>query len=146
MKNRKMKPVTAAGGVVFKNDTPEKILLIYRNGIWDLPKGRLEPGEDIEFCARREVREEVGLSKLPRIETPLCETYHEYFREEFLYGKTTHWFAMKIEKSRYLTPQKEEGITALDWVDLQVARDKVGYKNLLKVLKCFKEWIKKRHD
>jgi len=42
------------------------ILLIQRNrapseGLWTLPGGRLEPGEEIEDCARREVREELGL-------------------------------------------------------------------------------------
>ena len=44
-----------------------KVLLIQRarapyHGLWTLPGGRLEPGEDAEACAVREVREELGLS------------------------------------------------------------------------------------
>lgn len=43
-----------------------QVLLIQRayapyRGYWTLPGGRLEPGESIEQCAVREVREELGL-------------------------------------------------------------------------------------
>lgn len=45
----------------------EKVLLIQRArapwlGMWSLPGGRLEPGEDAEACAKRELMEELGLS------------------------------------------------------------------------------------
>ena len=36
-------------------------LFIRRNGLWDLPKGHREEGEDIETTALREVSEETGL-------------------------------------------------------------------------------------
>src|SRR5690554_5233690 len=40
----KFKVIEAAGGVVRKDD---KVLLIYRLGVWDLPKGKLEKKEAI---------------------------------------------------------------------------------------------------
>ena len=73
-------PISAAGGVLFNIveglDEP-KVLLIYRNGFWDIPKGKLEKGESIPQCAVREVAEETG-SELPLIISDLGTTYHEY--------------------------------------------------------------------
>lgn len=52
--------------MVVVRDTPEGVrfllLRAYRN--WDLPKGRLEPGETPLQAAIREVREETGLGEL----------------------------------------------------------------------------------
>jgi bis(5'-nucleosidyl)-tetraphosphatase len=58
-------PKRAAGVVVVREtaDGPRVLLLrAYRN--WDLPKGRLEPGETPLEAALREVREETGLAAL----------------------------------------------------------------------------------
>ena len=54
----KFKVIRAAGGVV---DKEGKTLLIHRNGLWDLPKGKMERNEDIRSCALREVEEETGV-------------------------------------------------------------------------------------
>lgn len=52
------------GGLVF--DSTGRILLIQRRnppgaGEWHIPGGRLEPGESLRHCCRREVFEETGL-------------------------------------------------------------------------------------
>ena len=62
--SKKFTWVTAAGGLV-KNDQDE-LLLIFRNGQWDLPKGKLEKNEKNKHTAIREVEEECGISK-PKI-------------------------------------------------------------------------------
>jgi 8-oxo-dGTP pyrophosphatase MutT (NUDIX family) len=41
-----------------------EVLFIFRNGKWDLPKGGIEKGEEIEDTAMREVEEETGVGKL----------------------------------------------------------------------------------
>jgi 8-oxo-dGTP diphosphatase len=53
-------PVKAAGGVVVREG---EVALIHRPRYddWTLPKGKLDPGEDFEQAALREVEEETGL-------------------------------------------------------------------------------------
>src|SRR5439155_18933695 len=51
--------IQAAGGFVH---TDEQLLLIFRRGKWDLPKGKLDEGETLEACAVREIQEETGVN------------------------------------------------------------------------------------
>ena len=54
--------VNAGGGLV--SNRRGDFLLISRNGLWDLPKGHQEEGEDIRTTALREVQEETGIDKI----------------------------------------------------------------------------------
>ena len=57
--------VVAAGGVVLRKDSHSSdVLCIFRNGVWDLPKGKQAKGEDLRTCALREIKEETGLQDL----------------------------------------------------------------------------------
>ena len=134
------KPITAAGGVLIRNHSASpEVLLIYRNGNWDLPKGRREGSESIETCAVREVEEETGASGIST-ESFLCTTYHEYRENGTLWGKTTHWYLMKTgEKEQELTPETEEGITRVVWTEIEEARKRVHYENLVRVLDRVRE-------
>lgn len=106
-------PLTvAAGGVV--TNTEGKVLFIYRNEKWDLPKGKLDKGESIEDCALREVMEETGVKGL-RIENFLRTTYHIYKNNGIPTLKQVHWFAMKTEYTGKLKPEKKEGIVKVKW-------------------------------
>ncbi|NQW25272.1 MAG: NUDIX domain-containing protein [Cryomorphaceae bacterium] len=105
--------MTAAGGWV-ENENRE-VLWIYRLDHWDLPKGKLETGENIEDCALREVEEECGLSGLILGEK-LTKTVHKYHQNGVLFEKTTHWFRMRVKGVPALTPQTEEGIEWVRWV------------------------------
>ena len=67
--------IEAAGGLVF--NTAGEFLIIKRNEIWDLPKGKLEKRENFEEAAIREVEEETGLHGLELLQ-PLISTYHTY--------------------------------------------------------------------
>lgn len=105
--------IEAAGGIV-QNDKKE-ILFIYRLQKWDLPKGKVEKGEDFEACAVREVTEETGVTGLT-VKNKVGETYHTYnaFGKHFL--KTSHWYYLTCSKAQNLVPQTEEDITAIKWV------------------------------
>ena len=52
----------AAGGLI--SNPAGEVLLMFRRGKWDLPKGKLDEGETLEACALREVQEETGLHNI----------------------------------------------------------------------------------
>ncbi len=105
--------IEAAGGLV-KNERKE-YLVIFRNGVWDLPKGKVEEGEKTRKAAVREVEEECGI-RVKKAGRKICKTYHVYQqRNEELALKKTHWYRMKAEGQDKLKPQKEEGITKACW-------------------------------
>ena len=87
--------VNAAGGLVC-NEKGE-FLLIRRSGLWDLPKGHQEPGEEMQFTALREVEEETGLKGLV-LGNYICTTQHSYFRDDKWHLKHTWWYAMTWSK------------------------------------------------
>lgn len=110
----KLLPNIVAGGGKVLN--PEgKILFIFRNGKWDLPKGKAEHKETIDETALREVSEETGVSGL-KITKPLDITYHIFKRNDQYFIKITYWFEMYSEFDGELLPQEKEGITKVKWV------------------------------
>ncbi|MDX1591867.1 MAG: NUDIX domain-containing protein [Balneolaceae bacterium] len=133
-----MKQLIAGGGVLYREtDSEPLVLLIYRNDTWDLPKGKLEDGEDVRECAVREVSEELGISE-PIIRSSLGTTYHEYEMDGTGYGKTTYWYSMiESRKPQEMKPQREEGISRLEWTPISIAIDRVGFDNLKTVLRQF---------
>lgn len=107
------KPVSAGGGVVFNREG--EFLVIKRNGIWDLPKGKMEEGEDFETTALREVEEETGLTAL-ECTGLLLSTFHTYPLKGKIILKETQWFEMQWKGKGSPVLQAEEGITDYRWV------------------------------
>ncbi len=114
------KIIEAAGGLV--ENQLQQWLFIYRNGFWDLPKGKLEKGESIEECAVREVAEECGIEE-PVIIRALTPTYHTYSIKGKRILKPTYWYLMKSSDTSNLVPQTEEGITEVKWVPISESAD-----------------------
>ncbi len=128
--------ITAGGGlVVTHGDVGPQVLLIHRRGAWDLPKGKLDPGESIEQCARREVVEELGLDDGDlEVVCPAGNTIHGYREGENFMLKTTHWFLMRTTSSDF-RPQTDEGIDQVEWVAWSEAQERVGFDTLRDLLK-----------
>ena len=80
------KEVNAGGGLV--RNRRGDYLLIKRNGLWDLPKGHQEDGEDIQVTALREVEEETGIPQL-ELGQLICVTDHCYRRNDIWHLKHT---------------------------------------------------------
>ena len=124
--------IVAAGGVV-KNENNE-VLFIFRNGKWDLPKGKLvtRHSSQVTFkqlngfkinenpieAATREVMEETGLKEL-KVLHELTSTYHIFYKNKKRLLKRTYWFEMFAGSRQTLKPQEKEGITTVRWVGEQ---------------------------
>ncbi|NLJ43195.1 MAG: NUDIX domain-containing protein [Bacteroidales bacterium] len=105
--------VGAAGGLV--RHSSGKFLFIEKKGKLDLPKGHIEPGEEAETCALREVSEECGISGHSIVKS-LEPSYHTYSWEGISYLKKTSWFLMKYSGPMITEPQINEGITKVEWL------------------------------
>ncbi len=111
---KKFQLIRAGGGVV-ENDEKE-LLMIFRKGKWDLPKGKLDAGEKIEDCAVREIKEETGL-KTVQLKELLLTTYHTYHEGTRSYLKETSWYKMHAPGKQEIKAQTEEQITDIKWVN-----------------------------
>lgn len=105
--------ITAAGGVVFNEKN--EILLIHRLGYWDLPKGKIEKGEEEIVAACREIEEECGIRNV-KVSEKITDTYHVYCQNDKRVIKRTGWYNAYYNGNDALVPQTEEGITEVKWV------------------------------
>ncbi len=113
-------PISAAGGVV--HNSQHQWLLIFRKKRWDLPKGKIDPGETPVQAAVREVQEETGLIQVvlnqpePMTIGNQPFTLHLYNENNRWHLKTTFWFLMHADQEQ-LKPQEAEDISAIGWFD-----------------------------
>ena len=133
------KKIGAAGGIVHRKD---KYLVIERNGLWDIPKGKIEKGEDEETAAIREVEEECGIVG-PVVDRFLTTTLHVFKHKGKKALKTTHWYSMNYDGPIQTTPQLEEGISKVEWMSLSELfgiRNKT-YGSINELLDVFEEQL-----
>lgn len=105
--------ILAAGGLVIA--APDQMMLIFRKGKWDLPKGKLDDGETLEACAVREIEEETGVRQL-ELKGFLHKTFHTYTEKARGMLKETHWYHLTTHPQP-LQAQTDEGIDQCIWVD-----------------------------
>lgn len=121
--------ITAGGGIV--SNEQNELLLIHRRGKWDLPKGKIEPGEEISTGAIRELEEETGV-KVARITAPPTRTYHAYMHKGKASLKETFWYPMQAQTGqKNLIPQTEEDIDEARWVKKSNLRNYQAGSHLL---------------
>ncbi|KOY88073.1 hypothetical protein AD998_05700 [bacterium 336/3] len=103
--------IRAAGGVIINEDT---CLMIFRRGKWDLPKGKIDDGENSEMAAIREVKEECNVDAI--IQAKLCTTWHHYWAMGKIIFKKTKWYLMTTQSPETILPQHEEDIEEIVWM------------------------------
>jgi len=134
-------PTIQAGGGLVLNPR-EEILFIFRRGMWDLPKGKMDKRESIEQTSVREVREETGITKL-LLGDLLCQTYHLYKLKGKRVIKHTTWYLMYTDQTK-VKPQIEEQIEKIEWMSLETFEkgNYFAFKNIHDVLVAWREKMK----
>lgn len=130
--------IIAAGGLVFNEKN--ELLMMFRRGKWDLPKGKLDAGESIENCAVREVEEETGVGNI-QLKKLIGKTYHEYF-DKWIGAdvfKETWWFLMHVKGTSNLTPQIEEDIEQVIWANEKLVEQCLqnSYPNIIEIINSY---------
>lgn len=111
------KLIEAAGGLILNNES--QWLMIYRLGKWDLPKGKIDEGENSLQAAVREMMEECNVHLNPTDCNFFEHTYHTYILNNKRILKKTYWYKCYYNKAEKLTPQTEENIEKVEWVSLR---------------------------
>lgn len=138
----KLTHISAGGGLV-ENQNGE-FLMIYRQGMWDLPKGKQETGEDIKTSALREVTEECGVNSL-EIDSFIGTTFHTYMLEGTFMLKETKWYHMKYKGDGKTTPQLAENIEKAVWIKPEELSEYVN-ETYPSVQDVFLEFLSKKSD
>ncbi|SKB73256.1 NUDIX hydrolase [Dyadobacter psychrophilus] len=133
------KVIKAAGGVVVKDG---KWLFMFRRKKWDLPKGKLDKGENSRTAAIREIEEETGVKAL--VKDKICTTWHTYSLNNNRILKRTKWYLFDCIDDSNMQPQAEEQIEKLDW--FSQAESKSILINSYSSIRYVIESLNKIHD
>jgi 8-oxo-dGTP diphosphatase len=115
--------VRAAGGIVTRaGATGTEILVVHRPAYddWSLPKGKLDPGEDVETGARREVLEETGVHAVVTGRAGSVRYDDRHGRT-----KEVHYFTMAVHETSPRSPDDE--VDVVEWWPLDTAVTSLTY-------------------
>ncbi|HLW73073.1 MAG TPA: NUDIX domain-containing protein [Candidatus Babeliales bacterium] len=135
-----MKQLYSAGIITYTtdDDTILYLLLRYGAGHWDLPKGKIEPGETKEEAALRELMEETGLTAV--INENFEESVHYIFTDydKQLAQKTAYFFVGKATDKHVKLSHEH---TDFKWLPYKDAVEQLTYDNAKRLLKKAHKYI-----
>ena len=131
---------TSAGVVLFQNVSSEKLFLLlnYPQGHWDFVKGKIEENETLYETARRETKEETGISNIEFIDG--FEENIEYdfkFKREDVHKKVIFFLAKTNSKKIRLSHEHNDYL----WSGYSESLKKITYQGSKNVLSKANEFL-----
>ena len=108
----------AAGGVVARVSGSEILIAVAKERGYDtavLPKGHVDPGEDVEQAARREIAEEVGVEDLQLLTKLDVKERLDFSKTEW---KLTHYYLYRTDQVD-VKPLEADVHTEMDWIPIE---------------------------
>jgi 8-oxo-dGTP pyrophosphatase MutT (NUDIX family) len=132
----------SCGVVLFRRtrEGPKFLLLHYKSGHWDFPKGHVEKDEDERRTAARELEEETGISKIRFV-----EGFRDLVKYFFRRGKKTVY----KEVIFFLVETEEEKVTisyehiGYKWLNYEDAMRQLTFKNAQGILEKSMKFVPK---
>lgn len=135
---------TSCGGVVIYRGKILTLYKSYKNKYegWVLPKGTVEPGEEFQDTAIREVLEETGVQA--SIVKYIGKSQYTFSVPEDTVEKEVHWFLMEAN-SYYSKPQREEYFVDSGYYKFHEAYHLLKFSNERQILEtAYNEYLELR--
>jgi len=129
--------IAAAVAIVFTFE--DKILFTVRNvdpdkGKWDLPGGFIDPGENAEAAACREIKEELGLNISPNDLKYITTSPNNYLYKNVPYRTMDIFYECPLQTDM-ISITAEDEIQELIWVKRsEIDLEKIGFVSIRKVI------------
>lgn len=133
----------SAGAVIFFEDNSDRkyLALHYPAGHWDFPKGGVEKGESEEEAARREIKEETGITIQSFIPDFKKKIDYHYRRADGLSHKQVIFFLAEAKTDKIKLSFEHSGY---DWLSFQQALKRLSFENARNILREANDFLSKR--
>jgi len=130
----KIRNATSSGGIIFKkqkNGTNVALCARGRGKIWCLPKGLIEKGEKAEDTAKREVKEETGLTG--KLIDKIGDIDYWFIWKDTKIHKVVHFYLFKYLSGK--TSDHDFEVDDVKWFEIDDAIKTLTYKNEAEIMK-----------